>query len=1021
MSPKEHHTPITSPLGSDDEDIFTEHVSRKPDAKLLSSSPSAPSVPHAAPENSSEKNQLPRTPTPSKEAKQVRIQAPGSSPLSAKKFQVPAWRASYLSKFATQSPRRKTQKPAVDSDSDSDDLEILPPQPSNAMRKLADLAGVNSVPAARTAKGTPTKRQDQDLILSIQAKQKEQILRDRQEKEEEVRARGKVVNTEEEIEEDLKEELWDQARREAERIRKREKELAKQEAKSEALESEDEEEAEFKLDVEDNEEGEEGDESDADLVVDFYDEEAKDEEEEDEEAKDDKDDDENEKEEEDEGKEDWENETLVKGVEGDIPATELIASNLSDKEDADVPLTVRSTNRRRGRISNEEDEDEAYPPVAKESSKAKDGDGLLSMSQLFQDSQAVPINTQTGGDKLRAAANSLTQEGELPANIALAAETVSIGSNSQHTITSTQDVSKYDFDMDAPPTQLSQFPAPTPMSQHKLLPLGDLWDSSDEDDETQPTENLPAIEESKPADASKSPVAPKLRRLKQLASDNEDEIDMTPAKPKKKKKQPVKIDRAQAREMADEEAVESDDEWAGLGGNSDDEMDPQMAAELQKMVDDSGNANEGAADLQKLFAQKERNQDEALVNKLLQDVANGGWRKRKHANGSLLDGLSDEEDEEEDRKRNEYRMRKARQEARRRGKLIGENDELSAMSRNPKAKAFLEAIADDSSFLDSKKYFVDEPSDEEESDDQEEKEDAKSATPPGPSDTPSVGSEESATNDIKHTESESSSTTNSMGPPTLNSTAAKPTSILKDKSARKKRKLTTEYIRETLSFLDEDNDTSAIDPLWQPSRTLGDAISKTDLISDNEDEEMLDASGESMLGEPDIFAKPALPVSKSRVVNRRLQRKSMVSSGSSVNLSYTSISTTADPIAIDVSKEQNNEDEDEDDDGIVFKGTSFASITASFRAGATTIKPTKPGPETEKSNMSYATVTIGGASTSASGKASINYQTKRKLGVGIKRVQRDAEDMASKLKRSAVEKAIRERQQSSLFSQGSWD
>lgn len=1047
MSPKEHVTPVTSPMASDDEDLFAVKTPSKPEAKLLSSSPSAPSVPRVTLEAPLEASKTPQTPTPSKSKKHVRIQAPGSSPLSAKKFEGPAWRASYLSKFGPKSPHRKGQpaEKTIELDSDSDDLEILPPQPTNAMRKLADLARIQSVPSSLKAKTTPTKRQDVTLIQSIKAKQREQILRDRQEKEAELKARGKVEFTKEEEEEDMKEELWDQARREAERIRKREKELAKQELDHEGAMNSDGEEAEFNPDVEEEDDDEEADyeDSDSELVVNFHDAEAEDAGDEEENDEDDENGDEDMADNDvEEGEEKQKVESVIPAP-SEAPVPIPADASVSDNEDGEVSLTFKSTKRRRGPIANDEEEDDGGSkpglPTSMPTVPGAPSDGLLSMSQLFQDSQAPAgaMNTQTGGDKLRAAANFFpTQEGEFSVPIAEPKPTAPAPATQTFVIPTQPQ--KDELEVDAPPTQLSQFPAPTPMSQNKRLSLGNIWESSDEEEEQVVKAPPPApVQEELSAPSEAAVVAaPKLRRLKQRReSDNEEESARVPSdapvKPKKKKAA-AKFSRAQAREMADEEAVESDDEWAGLGGNSDDEMDPQMAAELLKMVDDTGNGNEGAADLQKLFAQKERNQDEELVNKLLQDVANGGWRKKRMANGSLLDGLSDEEDEEEDRRRNAYRMRKAKQEARRRGKLIGGNDELSAMSRNPKAKAFLEAIAHDSSFLDSKTYFADEVSDEEEN--ESDKEDNKKVVFSEDSQKQqeaSVTENEESQNIsgdkvASGSSSPSSATVSSMGPPQLKSAMAKPASTLKDNSAtavpRKKRKLTTEYIRQTLSFIDEDsNAPTAADAAWEPSKTLGEAIEQADLVSDDDEVDMdMLGGGESMLGEPDVFAKPALPGSSSRIVDRRQQRSALLSSGSggaSRSESVVDLTRSRRPSAAN--------DDDDDDDGIVFRGTSFSSFAASFKSTTSSADADDAAAAASATayNTSYATVTVGSVSTGASGKASINYQAKRKLGVGLKRGVGAAgmENAALRIKSNAVKQAIKQRQQNSIFSQGSWD
>lgn len=1030
MSPGEHHTPITSPMGSDVEGDAGPRY--KPELAKLPSSP--------VPQEPVNHIVTPVTPNSTRRKKHVKIEAP-SSPLdrsgSAKKPQrysrdAPPWRASYLSKFSKVKGIKKNA--TIDlSDSDSD-LEILPPQPSNAMRKLAELAGVKTITSK--ASSTTNQRQDLNLISSLKAKQREQILKDREEKEALMKARGVVDEAHEDDEEDLKEKLWDEAKRSAALIRKREKEMEKAKGKVDNGDS-DEEEAEFKIDIDDIPESDVENDSDGDLVVGFNDDEA------DVDADEDAED-------ESEVEEDADMALFENKDEVQVPSTlaQLEDKNdvtESDNEDGDLNLTFKSTSkRRRAHISNDDDEDaEAIQPTVSATISDPFGGftqtgGELSMSQMFEPTQIVGIpaglsmtqmfeatqaeTVKDGANVLRAAANYFpTQDENIKAVIVETDESQEFTQqiNDQDTQATQSRRNTFDNEIDHPPTQLSQFPPPTPMPSIKRPAIQDLWD--DDSDVEEKEEDLV--------------VKPGLRRLKQrpereetAPSDEDDATQattqaITQAVAKKVKKPQTKWDKEKAREIADEEAVESDDEWAGLGGNSDDEMDPELAAELLNMVDDSGNANEGEADLQKLFAQKERSKDEELVNKLMHDVANGGWRKKRRGNGSLLDGLSDEDDDEDDRKRNEHRRRRARQEAKRREKLLEDNDKLSAMSRNPKAAAFLKAIADSGSFLDSKHCFADDSSEEEESDEEVKKVTAAVAVA-GPQITP-------ADTQMIEPESEYSSRSNSMGPPSTTNIRKEPSTATKDKTLRKKRKLTTEYIRETLSFLDDDVEPKIIDDSWEPSRTLGDAIEETQLIGDDEEDEE-EYQNENMLGMPGagVFAKPTSTLSISmtsntRVINRRQERRTLVAHGNGANAVSTVVE--ADMQSLDIVDLAM----DDDDDEIVFKGSSFASASASFRTSGSfhTVDASNLGAKTANSTTTeggsgatgYVVVTIGGGSTGVSSKASVNYQQKRKLGVSGSKRHEAAQNIANKVKNDAVKKAIQQRQQSSIFSQGSWN
>ncbi|KAL6947420.1 hypothetical protein ACO0QE_002304 [Hanseniaspora vineae] len=95
----------------------------------------------------------------------------------------------------------------------------------------------------------------------------------------------------------------------------------------------------------------------------------------------------------------------------------------------------------------------------------------------------------------------------------------------------------------------------------------------------------------------------------------------------------------------DNEAEESEDEWAGLGGadgdgNDDDEYD----SDLERMVDDFTKQKFNPDEIRQLIAAEDKQYDEQMVNKILHDLKNGGFRKR--GQGAMDLELSDEEDDE---------------------------------------------------------------------------------------------------------------------------------------------------------------------------------------------------------------------------------------------------------------------------------------------------------------------------------------------------------------------------------------
>lgn len=140
--------------------------------------------------------------------------------------------------------------------------------------------------------------------------------------------------------------------------------------------------------------------------------------------------------------------------------------------------------------------------------------------------------------------------------------------------------------------------------------------------------------------------------------------------------------------LVDDRAVESDDEYAGLGGVSEEEPEDvaNLAAELAEMIDhDVADADEeGQRQIAAFYAKKDLENDEKLVNTLMNDINNGGLRRKRGA--GLLD-MEDSEDEEEETAR--YKARQAQMRAR-----LLESQNLTSLVDNPKARAFIEALED---------------------------------------------------------------------------------------------------------------------------------------------------------------------------------------------------------------------------------------------------------------------------------------------------------------------------------------
>ena len=156
----------------------------------------------------------------------------------------------------------------------------------------------------------------------------------------------------------------------------------------------------------------------------------------------------------------------------------------------------------------------------------------------------------------------------------------------------------------------------------------------------------------------------------------------------KKKATVPEFDKAKsnAKDIVDEAAEESEDEYAGLGGASDDDVGEEDE-EDRKMIDHDTQLGKGdEAKLAGLYADRERQQDEAAVSKLLKDITTGALR-RKRGVGDDLD-LSDEEDDAARR-----REAKRREHAKMRRELF-KDEAVEKISEDKKKEAFLKSIED---------------------------------------------------------------------------------------------------------------------------------------------------------------------------------------------------------------------------------------------------------------------------------------------------------------------------------------
>ncbi|KAF2458498.1 MRC1-like domain-containing protein [Lineolata rhizophorae] len=137
-----------------------------------------------------------------------------------------------------------------------------------------------------------------------------------------------------------------------------------------------------------------------------------------------------------------------------------------------------------------------------------------------------------------------------------------------------------------------------------------------------------------------------------------------------------------AKGMFEEQAEESEDEYAGLGGASDD-SDGELDEEVARMIDES-DVKVDERKIAAFHADKERADDEKRIDKLYRDIKSGALRRKRGAGFDLSDS-DDDAAERRRRKQLEFaRMRKA----------LLEDENIGKIANNPKRSAFLRAIED---------------------------------------------------------------------------------------------------------------------------------------------------------------------------------------------------------------------------------------------------------------------------------------------------------------------------------------
>ncbi|KAJ9373162.1 hypothetical protein DTO282F9_6885 [Paecilomyces variotii] len=634
---------------------------------------------------------------------QAMVQAEESKPEPTKKDTKPLRRALTKPPVRVQLSRQFVAEHQKD-DSD-DDLEVITSpaktrriavfenlpskqaQESASMLKLKALAHLTS-PTRRSTSMSPA---ELSAVLRIQARQ--QAAKERAERIEELRAKGIHIETAEEraaMDAEV-EDLVEKARKEADEIRKQEREASKAgKPKTIELDSEEDEAYEFS-DEDDDGEAEDEEEEDAD------------------------------------------DENLVENEAGEAEESEESEEEPMEEDDSDVEMEATvSTRRKRPLRVVSDDEDEEQEPATPartvtqrpESIKKptfpdmpNSNDFTMGLSQAFaatlggsqsENQQESPAILGSLPDPAGASAGVQETDPEVLVKDSQGRrESVDI----LHGLTQSQ-------------TRISESPGPKIFSQYSQIPdptQDEGFVMSPFDQSKRFVEPPVSTVETVLLPRDESPVAKKSRVLRRGhraetvdADDNGFEIEASAfdvmRKAAKKKKEAVLFDKnkSKAKEIVDEVAEESEDEYAGLGGASDDEDAGEEDEYDRDMINDNSGEVVDEKELAALNANHQRAMDEKQVSKLLRDITTGALRRRRAADDEF--DLDDSDDELMARRR-----AKQREFAKMRKALLAD-EKIGEIAENPKKAAFFKAIEDRDQDDDMDLDFLDEHTDSREHD-----------------------------------------------------------------------------------------------------------------------------------------------------------------------------------------------------------------------------------------------------------------------------------------------------------------
>ncbi|CAI7605855.1 unnamed protein product [Penicillium glandicola] len=681
-----------------------------------------------------------------------------------------------------------------------------------------------------------------ELSASLLWRARQQAAKERRERIEELRAKGVVIETAEEraaMEDDM-ENLVDKARKEADEIRRLEK-AAQKKTNGDDDEEEDD---DYELSGSDLEGDGEGD---------------------------------------DEDDQDEENERINSGgdfVEQEADEDDDSADDESEAAPSDTEAEMPAARRKRRTrvVSDDEDEDQPQPPstpvrapsYVPQSAERPNflgmgtlGNMSLGLTQAF----ASTLDGNGAGTQVESATMpfSLPDPGR-PVPQLRKEESEILVPDSQPQPQDKDFIEGYAQSV----TRVSESPAPYAFSEYSQSQLPDP--TQDEGFVFSPFDPAKRFKGTPPMSTvdtvlvgqSQSPIADRKRKmlrrgrateLSQVVEDDNEgdfEIDANAFNVMKKNKAVKKNPAPQynkknskAKDIVDEAAEESEDEYAGLGGHSDESDGEENAIDRQMINDNSGEVVD-EKQLAALNAIHDRNRDEKDVAKLMRDITTGALRRRKNADDDF--DLNDSDDEHLARRRE-----KQREFAKMRRALLAD-EKIGEIAENPKKAAFFKAVEDREIDDDFNIDFLEEEepgSQGETSQDPASGEQSNDATSDGQNrKRPLEPSAEDATN---------------RPPPRLRRTPA---------SAMSKKPATIAEIRETLSFLTETPEYDS----FQDDASLDEA--------EHEQEDEDTSGAEEVQGDDDqpqsgkTFAKPGHPRRTRGVVVDRLALLRQASSNS---------------------------------------------------------------------------------------------------------------------------------------------